>query len=237
MTDTPTPPSKRPPNRMDNIAQRDDSTKKQSATYSSFIRIARLALPIIAVIILAIALTWSNLTTNVIIPLDEGELSIESISRNELINPRFESRDEKGNPYVITAEKALQDKQDEDLVLLTIPSGEIQLNTEGTIAIQAEQGAYKQETGRLFLKGNVKVAHSQGTFLDTEELHIDVKNNQTWSEKDVFVENQNGTIAAKGLHADQAQSHLKFTGPAKMTIYEGSLKNLSNAPTKKADTP
>ncbi len=224
-------------NRLDNIAKRGAETAIHNPRYSKFIRWARLILPIIAAIILTVVFTWSNLTNDMIVPVAGGELSIESIGKNELINPRFESRDAEGKPYTITAKRALQAEGTNDMIVLEDPFGEMTINQEQKIAIHADNGAYQQDIQRLLLKDNVKIAHSQGTTLDTAELHIDLKQNQAWTDQDVTAQNQDGTITAKGLRANQIDETLKFIGPAKLVLTNGKIDTVFSAPSKNTEQP
>ena len=194
-----------------------------TAGYSKLVRLLRFSLPLFALIILAVVLSWGTLKPEIIVAQTE-ELSVADISKNELIKPRFESRDDKNQPYIITADKATQSKEDEDLIILENPSGEITLTSKAIIALQAALGAFEQRQQYLILKDKTKLAHSNGYVLDTEKLHIDIKNNKAWTDTDVRVEGQEGNIIAKGLEVDQTTQALKFIGPAKLMIKDGQLK-------------
>ena len=206
---------------LDHLTRDPQEATSHNPGYSKFIRLAKLIMPLIAVILVAMVFLWNSMNSTVIIPADNGTLSVESIGKNELINPRFESRDEKDQPFAITADRAWQEKTNEDQVSLENPSGEITLNSQEHVAISAAQGDFLQKTQELILRDNVKLAHSSGYTLDTAILYMDLKNAQAGTDTAVFVESQEGTITATGLRADQTKGTLQFLGPATMILKEG----------------
>lgn len=195
--------------------------------YSKAIRWLRLILPVIALGIAAVVFTWSNMETKTKI-LTEAQAP-KSIGKNELLNPKFESTDEKKQPYTITAKRALQGETNEDLVILEEPLGDMLLSSGNWVAIQADQGAFRQDNKRLFLKGSVKLFHDDGYQMTMPELYIDMENNTAWSDHPVQAQGPAGTINATGLKANSESGHLIFSGPAK-AVLTGNTEILPNGP-------
>jgi len=187
-----------------------------SQNYSRFIRWARLILPIIAVSIITIVLTWDNTTQDIKAIKQEG--NAPTIGKNELLNPRFESKDKKDQPYTITAKRAIQGETNDNLIILEQPLADILLNSDHWLAIKAKQGAYRQDTNRLLLTGDVQLFHDAGYQMNTEELNVNMETNDAWSEVDIYGQGPRGEIEAKGVDASSTNQTLKFTGPAKLTI-------------------
>ena len=210
---------------LDHMVRDPQSITAHTAKKSKFVRIAGLLMPLIAVILVAMVFLWNTINKEIIIPIDNSELTIQSIGKNELINPKFESRDNKDQPFTITADRAYQQKSDEDKVRLDNPSGEVTLTTNEHVAISATSGEFSQDTQELILRENVKLAHSSGYTLDTTLLYIDLKNSQAGTDAKVTIETQDGTIEAAGLRAHQTQGTLKFIGPAKITLKNGIPKD------------
>lgn len=200
------------------------------AGYTKFVRMMRVALPLCAVMLIAVLYLRSGLEEQVIMPMEEAtkapSLKDRSISKNELLNPKFESVDNQNQPYKITAKRAVQGEVNENLIMLEHPSGVITMEDGGKITMQSKTGAYRQDTERFFLEGDVFLEHEEGYKLQTEEAHIDLKQGFAWSEKDVNGEGPDMSIAAKGVHANSNTGEIIFAGPAKLT-FNSSLGNSS----------
>jgi len=199
-------------------AARDPQQRSYNPKHSLFIRRMRLILPILAAIIMAIVLAWSNTNNDTIISAESPEAP-KTIGKNELLNAKFDSVDSKAQPYTITADRAVQDTQNEDLVLLEKPLADMLLNSGNWIAIKAQKGNFKQETQKLHLEEDIEIFHDAGYKMETEELYINLQSNTAWSEKDVYGQGPTGTLNATGMKADNEKEKLIFTGPAKLIIY------------------
>ncbi len=194
--------------------------------YSRFIRWMRLVLPLIALTITAIVFAWSNMSDENIVPVQEQTKAPKTIGKNELLNPRFESTDEKKQPYTITARRALQGETNEDLILLDEPLADILLNSGNWVALEARQGAFRQDNQRLLLKGNVRLFHDRGYQMETAQLQLDLEKNTAWSEEAVYGQGPAGTLEASGLKANSSTGVLVFLGPAKL-ILNRSVSNVN----------
>ncbi len=200
--------------------------RKDTKRYSQFIRAMRLTLPIIALIIAAVVFVWTSKDSEPIISAPPPEQEHPAIGKNELVNPRFESMDRKNQPVTITAERAVQGEEDEDLLILEKPVADIGLESGAWLALTAQVGTYKEEGQMLMLNGNVTIFHDLGYQLETQELRIDLANSSAVSETDVYIQGPIGTIKAKGLNGDNMNGKLVFAGPAQMVIHDPGSTNL-----------
>jgi len=186
--------------------------------YSKFIRWMRLILPLIAIGMIAVVFSWGSFTTEDIVKAKDPVEVPKTIGKNELLNPRFESKDDKNQPYTITAKRAIQGETNDNLVVLEEPIGDIQLKSGRWIAVRSHQGAYRQDTERLLLKGNVEIFHDQGYQLNTEEMNLDLASNIAWAETPVTAHGPAGVLTSSGLQANSDNGLLIFTGPAKLVL-------------------
>lgn len=215
--------------RMSRISAR--RVGRHNAGYTRFVRLMRLVLPLTAVAIVALLFAWSSMEQQErIVPVSgqaqqQKEKPARRISRNELLNPQFESIDAKSQPYKITADRAVQGEKNKDLIMLENPVGEIVMQDGGTVRVRSKTGAYRQDTERFFLEGEVDLAHDSGYTLRSAEAHIDMKENYAWSEKSVSGSGPEMTIEAQGLRANGNTGQILFTGPVKLVL-NGELKGL-----------
>ncbi|MEM7617858.1 MAG: LPS export ABC transporter periplasmic protein LptC [Pseudomonadota bacterium] len=201
-------------------AAREPSPVAYNPGYSVFVRRMRLILPLIAVILIGVVFTWSNMGDETIISA-EDPAAPKTIGKNELLNPKFESVDDKNQPYTIVAKRALQGNNNDDIVILEEPLADMLLNSGNWVAIKAKQGAFSQEKQSLLLRGDVELFHDKGYQMSMPELHVNMDKNTARTDKDVKGHGPLGTLEAKGLSADSAKGHLSFTGPAKLVLYQG----------------
>ncbi len=207
--------------RLERLRPSARSKPSYNPRYSKFVRRMRLILPLIALGIVAIIFTWGNMSEESFVSTKDPANAPKSIGKNELLNPRFESIDEKGQPFTITAKRALQGKENDNLVILEEPVGDMMLEGGSWIAIESDQGAFRQDNQRLLMRGNVRLFHDQGYQMSMEQLNIDMKGNTAWSETPVYGQGPEGTLSAQGLNADSNKEILIFTGPATLVLNMG----------------
>jgi lipopolysaccharide export system protein LptC len=201
----------------------DGQVRTHSKSYSVFIKSLRIALPLVALCIMVLLFTWDDVQglfeedAGFVVVEEPAVKAMQSIGKNELLNPRFESEDEEGNPYIVTAKRALQGQSaDDDLIILEEPVADVALSGGQWLAVKAQQSAFKQKSQRLLLKGNVEMFHDEGYTLFTQEMDMDAGSAQTHT--DVHVQGPKGVLDAKGLKAQRLDGTLIFKGPAKLVL-------------------
>ena len=206
-----------------------DKQVTHSAGYTSFIRRMRLFLPLVAVCIIVALMAWPDRQSTIAILEESQKESLQSIRKNELSSPKFESVDSKNQPFTITAERAVQANDDEDILLLERPLGELKLNTGGRVTLASESGKYWQQQEQLELERNVTLKNSDGYTMNTARLDIDMGAGTAKSQTDVSGFGPAGTLVAKGLQADNNAGVLVFNGPARLVLKDaGSLQGLAS---------
>jgi lipopolysaccharide export system protein LptC len=194
--------------------------------YSKFVRRMRLILPMTAVAIAGLVMTWSQVENTVQAVPKKEEVVPESAGRNELINPKFESLDDSQNPYSITAARAVQSATDPDSINLENPQAEMTLESGAKLTGAATSGAYNQKAEKLALDGGVKLTYPDYV-LTTEKMLVDMSVKGAWADTPVHINGAAGTLDSSGLHADMSANQLIFTGPVKLILNDaGSLSAL-----------
>lgn len=199
-----------------------------NAGYSKFIKRVQLILPIGAFLLIGLIFGWNQFQTNTIQPVTQTYTQDQKISRNELINPKFDSIDDKGQPYTITASRAVQDAADKETMFLENPTGNVALENDETLAIRAKAGTYKQGVQTINLRDSVIIKHSLGYTMNTEKLDVDMTTSTATSDQDVNGDGPEGTIEAKGIEASSSTNTVIFHGPAKLVLTQDSNANILN---------
>lgn len=218
--------------RLGRLTVDENRSTRVNLRYSGFIRSLRFILPLVALVMTVVVLTWDEAGRRVE-PLKKEEVINNSANiQNELLKPVYNSVDEKNQPFTVTADRATQGRENPDIVELEKPVAEL-MQTDGTkIEGDAKNGLYEQKSQKLNLEGDVHIKHSNGMVLSTEELRIDLATQKAYSGRDVRVEGPEGSIDATGLEGDTNTGALIFTGPAKVILHSDG-----NFLTPKAKTP
>lgn len=188
--------------------------------YSWFVKLMRWGLPIIAIALTFIVIAWPKVEDKlVIIPKEDlVQQPSNEVGSNELLNPHFETIDSNRNPISVTAKRALQNQENPDLVKLENPNANLKMKDGSDVQIEALGGTYEQETGKLFLQNDVKINHASGYELNAEELRVDMKTREAFSDKDIKIDGPAATIKAIGLNGNMDDGILLFKGPATLTL-------------------
>lgn len=177
----------------------------------------RFVLPATAIAIMVAILSWSGME-EAVQPIAEDKAPAQTIGKNELIKPRFESQDKKQQAYTITADRAFQNQDDLNTVILENPVADVTLNDGAWIALQSIDGQYNQQTEKLYLSKNVKLYHDQGYSLDMQTLMIDMNAQTADTQSAVTGQGPAGTIQARGMKGIGAEGRLIFLGPATLIL-------------------
>ena len=221
-----------PTERLSQLSVGGERPSQINRKYSSFVKSLRFILPLVALGMTVIVLTWDEAGRRVE-PLKKAEVIDNSANiQNELLKPVYNSVDDKNQPFTVTADRATQGRENPDIVELDKPVAALTQNDGSKIEGDAAIGLYEQKSQKLNLSGDVHLKHSNGFVLSTEELRIDLEAQKAYSGRDVRVEGPEGTIDATGLEGDTESGKMIFTGPAKVI-----LNSDGNFLTPKANTP
>ncbi len=205
---------------LDRLLRSEKGSAAGAQAYSRFVRMMRLLLPLAAVGIVGIVVSWPRVEERMTAPPVVAPEQ-QTVGQNELINPRFESQDSKAQPYTITAARAVQSSANPDIVFLEKPVGDINLSDGAWIAAEAVKGAFDQKAQTLNLEGHVKLFHDKGYEMVTEKLLVDMAARTAVSDMDVAAQGPAGTLAASGVKADTTKGTVVFTGPVTLTLNNG----------------
>lgn len=205
-----------PKERLQSLSARGES--RLGRGYTFFVKSMRVILPLAAVGLLAVVITWPDMEKRVE-PIRKEELLPDAANiQNELLQPKFESVDDKGQPYTLTAALATQSRENPDILHLDKPVGRMTLEKDGWVAIESASGIYEQRNEKLFLAGAVTLTNDGGYKLVSDEMRINLKTSEAFSDRDVDVQGPDGTIRASGMEAFSEKGLLVFKGPATMVL-------------------
>ena len=151
------------------------------------------------------------------------EMSYEQLGRvqNDLtmMKPRLAGSDSKGNPYVITADRAVQDSRDAKKAVLQNIQADLTLDHANWVNARARSGLVDMTTGQLELYGGIDVFTAAGYELHSASASANMKQSVIHGHEPVTGQGPSGTLRADEFHADRATDILTLSGHVHMTLY------------------
>lgn len=183
-----------------------------SRSYSRAVTLMKLALPTMALGLVALIAAWPTLNElpKPRITADKGQL--------EMIKPRYFSADEKNQPFSVTAVRAEQSTDQPGILVLEKPEAEMTEIVGTWVTMRSDRGWYDQNTGILKMRGAVHVVRDDGSEFTTEEAYSDVRKGTAWG--DVHVESQGpqGVVLADGFRMTERGRTMVFLNSSNASV-------------------
>ena len=97
--------------------------------------------------------------------------------------------------------RIVQDRADDDLILLAQPTADMILSDGGRVAVQAKQGSYHRDLETLQLAGGVDLVHDQGYEIRTSSANVDLTTKTAEGNDPVAGKGPFGEIRSQGFRA------------------------------------
>lgn len=151
------------------------------------------------------------------------QLAYEHLGRvqNDLtmVKPRLAGSDSKGNPYVITADRAVQDAHNPKRAVLNNMEADLSLDKGNWINARAKAGLVDMSTGQLELYDGIDVYTATGYELHSRSASANLKQSVIHGHEPVTGQGPDGTLRADEFHADRATGILTLSGHVQMTLF------------------
>lgn len=199
------------------------TTTMEALRYSRFVVLMKRVLALGAFLIIAAVLAFFFVQR---MPR-QLQMSYERLGRlqNDLtmMKPRLSGSDSKGNPYVITADRAVQDPHNPKRAVLKNMEADLSPDKGNWINARARSGLVDMTTGQLELYDGIDVYTAKGYELHSNSASANLKQNMIHGHETVTGQGPDGTLRADQFHADRATDILTLTGHVQMTLF-GSKK-------------
>lgn len=184
------------------------------------VRLLKRVLPLAAVLLLAAIALWPQWQGT-----DEARRFTFRRGATDLLNEPLRMRDaifrgidERGRPYTVTAQQAIQVGQGDDTIDLVQPKADITLEDGTWALVQSVHGTYRRIPQLLELDGGVILNHDAGYEVRTESATINLRDQTAQGDRPVAGQGPFGTIEGTGFQADDAAKVLVVTGPATLVL-------------------
>jgi lipopolysaccharide export system protein LptC len=135
-----------------------------------------------------------------------------------MVKPRLAGADAKGNPFVITADSAVQDAHNPKKASLKNLEADLTVDKGNWINARARAGMVDMDSGALELRGGIAVFTATGYELHTNSASANLKQSVIHGHETVTGQGPQGTLRADEFHADRATNLLTLSGHVRMTL-------------------
>lgn len=192
--------------------------------YSRFVTVMKRALPIAAGALIAAVIAYS------LVPRQSDKLKFTYQSMGTIDNdlamlkPRLTGVDQKGNPFTITADAAVQDRANIRRATLKNVQADLSLDKGRWLNATAGGGVVDMDKNWLTLTGGIAVYSDDGYELHSERADVDLKQGVFHGPAPVTGHGPAGTLSADTFQVDRATNQLVLQGHVQMTILPGEVK-------------
>lgn len=187
-------------------------TALDAIRYSQFVSLMKRALPIAAAAVLTAVLVYSLLPR----PSDKITLTAKSTGWIQddltMVKPRLSGQDEDGNPFVITAEKAVQDPKNVHRARMEKIEADMTTVDGRWMNATAEHGFFDMDAGTLKLIGGISVFSDAGYELHTARLDADLRKGAFRGPQTVTGHGPFGSMRADRFEFDRKKQLLHLVG-------------------------
>jgi lipopolysaccharide export system protein LptC len=193
------------------------------SAHDKIVRLTKIGLPAAVGILIAIlAIAPLDKHGDVSFILDKKKVE-NAPERMRVEQARYVGTDDKGQRFVMTAQRALQRSSDVPLVDIWGMFARLGLE-RGPLLIAANRGRYNLDTQKVAINGPVRVAGPDGYRLATSDVTVDLKQRRLASAGPVSGQMRLGQFEAGQLKANLGDRTVVLDGGARLKIVQGAVR-------------
>ena len=200
---------------------------ESAGSYSRFVDVMKLFLPISALGLFILLITYSALN-------DTGNftITVENLPTLDddlfMAGPKLSGFDAKNRPFEVVARKAVQDLKDPNLVDMESVTGDLFMPAKDTldnkpdrIRITADKGFLNSNIEELALNGNVILVSTSNYRFETETAIVEFGKSRVSGDTQITGESNLGRVIADTFEVWDGGNMVRFEGNVKTTIFPG----------------
>jgi lipopolysaccharide export system protein LptC len=218
-----TPRSALPSGDAIGIGRPNDLHDHPVSTYSRFVTMMKVLLPVVALALIALVVAWPYLKlSDTRFSIGFTALKVGNIEDPAMINPRFQGADKDSQTFSITADIAKNLLKGNKSVELQMPKADISLEDGSWLVVTAKRGIYVRQNETLTLNEQVNLFHDSGYEFRTESAVIDLTKGTASGTVSVAGQGPFGNLKAEGFRLVDKGKTIYFMGKSKLTVFPGA---------------
>ena len=213
------------PSNLTPLASSNQMPRHFTQTYSRFVSLMKFALPVVALILIALVVLWPHLASEDL-RFRIGFAAIKaSVSKDpSMLNPRFVGTDSNNKPYSITADLARSIGKLGTTIELEMPKADVTLDNGTWLVLTANSGLFAHIENTLNLEGMVNLFHDSGYEFQTEKAAINMASGIASGNMPIQGQGDFGLLSAQGFKLVDKGKTIYFIGKSKLTLHPGARK-------------
>ncbi len=186
--------------------------------YTQFVGVMKRALPTAAFAVIAAVLAFFFVARQP----SKVTMTYEQLGaiKNDLAmtKPKLTGTDGNGNPFVITADAAIQDAKNPKRAQLKKVEADLTLDKNGWLNADAAEGEVDMAAGHMELGGGINVFSDSGYALHSRAASLNLSKWIMDGRTEVTGQGPMGTMRADRFHFDRASQQLTLDGHVQMSL-------------------
>ena len=212
---------------MSEAANRERAIKRHWAEpgsrHDKVVRATKYGLPIlIGGLLLLLAIAPFDKRGDVSFILDKNKVD-QAQERMRVEKARYVGEDDKGQKFVIVADRAVQPTSNVPIVAIEGMRAQLNLG-KGPLTIAAMKGRYNLEQEQVLVDGPVRVAGPGGYQLATSDVTVDLDKRSMVSDGPVSGRMELGEFQAGQLRANLDERTVRLEKGVRLKIYQGAVR-------------
>ncbi len=212
---------------MSEAANRERAIKRHWAEpgsrHDKVVRATKYGLPIlIGGLLLLLAIAPFDKRGDVSFILDKNKVD-QAQERMRVEKARYVGEDDKGQKFVIVADRAVQPTSNVPIVAIEGMRAQLNLG-KGPLTIAAMKGRYNLEQEQVLVDGPVRVAGPGGYQLATRDVTVDLDKRSMVSDGPVSGRMELGEFQAGQLRANLDERTVRLEKGVRLKIYQGAVR-------------
>ena len=192
---------------------------KSALRRSGRIGFLKKVLPIMAISIAVVALSWQYLLPDETKFHIEAKKTMPRVENNSrMIGPKFLGVDAQGHGYVITGKEAIQYSDQNGLIELVTPNTDIAMGDRGWLSVSSKIGRLKNLEKSLELLQSVSLYSADGLELHMEQLLINLKTNDLMTKTAVTGQGPTLTLDGEGMTITNNGKKIQLLGKSQLVL-------------------
>jgi lipopolysaccharide export system protein LptC len=212
---------------MSELAERDRLRKQGWASpgglHDTVVGLLKIVLPALIGLLMAyLATAPLTRTQDISFILDKNKVDVAR-ERMRVQSAEYRGRDDRGRPFRIAAQSAIQASSRDPVVEIRGMEAQI-LVDEGPAALHANRGRYNLENERVAVVGPIVFTAPDAYRLETKDVTVDLNRRLLHGEAGVAGTMPLGRFSADRLTADLSDRRVLLDGRARLHIVQGGIR-------------
>jgi lipopolysaccharide export system protein LptC len=193
--------------------------------YTCFVKLSKVSLLVLLGLLFAVVMLLPVLEQDragVRVAFSSVKESLSTIDKPIMKHPRYQGVDEKMQPYVVTADEAVQ--QDDRTVVLSNVMADMRFADASWVMMSAGHGEMDVVAKTVVLRDRISFNHDAGYEFYANKVRVDLVKGTAYSDEQVEGQSPMGYLRADGFEASRNDKRLLLQGHVKLVIQPQKVK-------------